>query len=403
MISVALQKGWDVIQLDIPSVFLNGKLNQDLYVKVPKGVKCNTEVFKLNKSLYGLRPAPKMWNETFNNAVESYGLTRSKNDFCLYIGKNVYLVIWVDDIIITGCKSECDKLIEFMIKKFNAKNFGTIKYFSGTEVNVTKNSISISQKDLIDKGISSFGMKDCKYAQTPMEHNFQVDLSLPMNKDLPYRELVGSLIYISIVSRPDIAYATSLLSRYLDKPTKQLWIAAKRVLRYLNATSNLALTFYKNQDTGVVAYSDADWAGDISSRKSTSGCVLYHCGNPVLWYTRKQNCVALSTAESEYIVCATAAVDTVYSQRIVKDLKCDSLIPLIYTDNQSAINMWESYENSRRSHHIDIKYHFIKDLVHKNVIKLGYTPTNDNVGDIFTKALNPFKFKHFAGKLNLMS
>lgn len=401
LLSVALQNGWEIKQLDIPTAFLNGKLDTEVYIKPPKGVKCPTNALKLMKSLYGLRSSPRKWNERFNEAVQTHGLIRSQNDFCLYLGKNAYLIIWVDDIIITGEKSECLKIIEFLKKEFNAKELGIINNFLGTEINVNKEQITISQKEFIQKVISRFGLENGKPMNTPMEHNFQVDLSLPVDKNLPYRELLGSLIYISIVSRPDIAYATSVLSRYLDKPTKQLWIAAKRVLRYLNGTKHLNLTFHKNQDTGLITYSDADWAGDITSRKSTSGCIIYHCNNPVSWFTKKQTCVSQSTAEAEYIACAMAAMDVVYFQRILVDLKCNVLIPLIYVDNQSALNMCESYENSRRTRHIDIKYHYIKDLIHKKLIELEYIKTQDNVADIFTKSLNNIKFAKFFEKLNI--
>ena len=203
-------------------------------------------------------------------------------------------------------------------------------------------------------------MQNCKTASTPLENNFQVDLNLQINKDLPFREIVGSLIYISVISRPDIAYATSVLSRYLDRPTNQLWTAAKRVLRYVKKTRYKKLTYRCSTEDALYAYSDADWAGDTTDRKSTTGSVIYHCGNPILWTSHKQSCVSLSSAQSEYIACASTATDLIYLQRILEDMQYDTSTPVMLVDNQSAINMAESYENSKRTRHIDIKLHLMR-------------------------------------------
>uniref|UniRef100_A0A1B6DFK3 Integrase catalytic domain-containing protein n=2 Tax=Clastoptera arizonana TaxID=38151 RepID=A0A1B6DFK3_9HEMI len=401
--SVALQRKWEIRQLDIPSAFLNGKLDSDVYIKPPKGVTSSTNVLKLNKSLYGLRSAPRSWNDMFNAAVVKYGLTRSARDFCLYSGEDVYLIIWVDDILIAGNSTQCIKLSDYLKTNFNAKDFGIVNNFLGSQITVKENSISISQKDFIQKMIKKFGMQDCKTMSTPMESNFQLDKSLPVNTSYPYRELIGSLIYISIVSRPDISFATSVLSRYVSKPNDQVWIAAKRILRYLSNTVDKSLTLYRQSGDNITAYSDADWAGDITDRKSTSGCIIYHCGNPISWYARKQTCISQSTAEAEYIACATAAMDVVYFQSILQDLNCNELkTPVIYVDNQSAINISESFENSKRTRHIDIKYHLIKDYVQNNFVTLNYIRSNDNIADIFTKALNAVKFNNFFVKLNIV-
>lgn len=401
LLSVALQKGWHIRQLDIPAAFLNGKLDSEIYIKLPKGVNYPSDILKLKKSLYGLRSAPRKWNERFNGAVEKYGLVRLPNDSCLYKGDEVWLVLWVDDIIITGVKSKCNKLIEFLKEEFQAKDLGIMKSFLGTDIMMNEDSMSISQEEFVRRIINKFGMENCKSANTPMEHNFQIDAAQEVDKSFPYRELVGSLIYVSTVSRPDIAYATSILSRFMDKPTRQLWIAAKRVLRYLKNTQSMCLIFHRQKDSGLITYSDADWAGDITDRKSTSGCVVYHGGNPISWYSRKQDCVSQLTAQSEYIACATAAMDVVYFQRILIDLKSDSKVPLIYVDNQSAIDMSESYENSKRTRHIDIKYHHIKDLISKNLIELQFIKTDKNVADIFTKSLCSVKFLKFRKSLNI--
>jgi transposase InsO family protein len=390
MLAKAVQEKWSIKQLDVPTAFLNGELNVEVYIKPPQGVSTNVEVFKLNKALYGLREAPKCWNQRFDDFAVSNGLDRSRNDFCLYTGKDIWLLIFVDDILVAG---KYEKVVERLKKEFNAKDLGVPRHFLGTVLVCEGDTISISQESFIEKILGRFRMEDCKGANTPMEPHFQIDSSEEI-VDVPYRELIGSLMYISMISRPDITYATSYLSRFLDRPTNQLWKAGKRVLRYLKMTKELALTYTRNSALEEInAYADADWAADKSDRKSVSGSAIFYGGKLIQWTSKKQQTVALSTAEAEYIAAASTASEMIYVRGVASDLSRGREVPAhLLVDNQSAISLIESYENSKRSKHIDIKAHFIKDLVSKKVINIKYIPTDDNVADIFTKPLSLGKF-----------
>lgn len=275
MISYALYQNWKVKQLDIPTAFLNGNLDTNVYIKTLKGVTNDTDkVLKLKISLYGLRSAPRKWNERFHNFLEANRLKISTSDFCLYIGDKVSLLIWVDDILITGFREERNKLIELLKQEFKAKDMDDLNYFLGTNITRKDNKIKISQKHFIEQVLIKFNMENCKGTSTPMGPNFQIKIEDRANDNIPFRQLIGPLMYIATVSRPDSIYATSFLSRYLNKPTNQLWKAAKRILRYLKQTKDLVLTYKQSSNCQLTAYSDADWAGDKVDRKNGSGLML---------------------------------------------------------------------------------------------------------------------------------
>jgi hypothetical protein len=243
---------------------------------------------------------------------------------------------------------------------------------------------------MIDRILDRFEMKECKGSKVPMEKNFTVDRNEATNEKIPYRELVGSLMYISLGSRPDITFTVSYLSQFLDKPTESLWKAGKKVIRYLKETRSFGLVYNKKENLGINAHSDSDWASDTLTRKSMSGCVIFHHGNPIHWFSRKQNCVALSSTESEYIAAALSAQELVYLKGLLDEFG-EKIVPELYIDNQGALNLTKSYENCKRSKHIDIKFHYIKDLVHKEIIIVKYVPTDKNLADMLTKALSTDK------------
>lgn len=268
------------------------------------------------------------------------------------------------------------------------------------EIEFSQISLSISQRKLIRRILTKFNMMDCKGTKSPMETNFQFKEEDSI--DIPYRELIGSLLYISTMSRPDITFAISYLSRFLDKPTKTLWTAAKRILRYIKETIDYSLVYEKNTNNEINIYTDADWGTDKVDRKSTSGVAVYYGKNLIAWMSRKQTTVALSTAEAEYLAASVAMTEGISIKGIAIELSHDETIPMkLNIDNQSAIHLIKSFENSQRSKHIDIKAHFIKDIIAKNITTLGYVPTHENVADIFTKATNYNSFIKFRDKLGI--
>lgn len=211
-----------------------------------------------------------------------------------------------------------------------------------------------------------------------------------------YRQAIGALLYIATISRPDITAAVNILSRRNEKPRQQDWNAAKRVIAYLYSTKELNLTISTNEPPTLKCYADADWAGDKSDRKSTSGS-LYTLGSvPIQWTSRKQNCVALSSAEAEFISAGSTVQEILWIVKILEDLDLPQQYPItIYEDNQSTIKMIESAKYTPRTKHIDIRYHLIKDLREKGTVNIEYCPTKLMIADVFTKPVpKPQFLKH---------
>lgn len=301
LLSLALSKDWLIKHLDVPTAFLNSKLKTNIYIKIPQGViETETDVYKLNRALYGLKCAPRTWNETFDDFANENGFRRSRSDFCLYFKDKTIMLIYVDDIIITG--EEIQEIVEKLKTQFNTKNLGEIKNFIGIKIERDENRIKLSQQTMIEKVLKIAGMEDCKGVKTPVEK----DINIKDNGEIinvPFREIIGSLMYLSVCTRPDITFGVSYLSRFLDRPTEKLWTAAKRILRYLKQTKTHSLVYKKNESHKIVSYSDSDWGSDQTDRKSVSGCIVYYLGNPIFWFSRKQQCwihcdgnLALTTA-----------------------------------------------------------------------------------------------------------
>jgi hypothetical protein len=205
-----------------------------------------------------------------------------------------------------------------------------------------------------------------------------------------YQSAVGSLLYLS--TRPDIVYAVSNIARFSSEPTKQHWTAVKRILRYLNGTQNFGLLYKKTENTEIVGFSDADLAGDLNDRKSTSGYIFLMSGAAVSWRNKKQTCVALSTAEAEYI--ASAVKEALLMKQQNSDCQCTSADRMvIMEDNQSPICMSENPQFHGRAKHIDIKYHFVREHVAHGNILLKYCKTEDMIADMLTKGLSASKFE----------
>ncbi|UYV61822.1 hypothetical protein LAZ67_1006725 [Cordylochernes scorpioides] len=225
---------------------------------------------------------------------------------------------------------------------------------------------------------------------TPMELNFQAEQNQEDIK-VPYRQLIGSLLYVATITRPDIIFPVSYLSRTLDKPTQATWKAAKRIVRYLMATKDIGL-IYTVSSNNLISYSDSDWARDKINRKSTSGNIVLHGSNAVSWFFKKQGCVSLSTAEAEYVAAAASIQDLVHLKEINKDFSSFEDTTLL-VDNKSAICMAKTFENSKRSKHIDIRTHYIEDLLAKDIIKIDYIEGCRNIADtkpLYKDMLNKF-------------
>ena len=250
-------------------------------------------------------------------------------------------------------------------------------------------------------------MQNAKPVGTPVDVNTKLVNATNEEEcvdQLLYQSAVGSLMYISVSTRPDITYAVSNLARFSSKPTKTHWTALKRVLRYLRGTVRYGILYTKMCSSNCVGFSDSDWAGDVNDRKSTSGYIFQIGGGAVTWKSKKQGCVALSTAEAEYIALSSAAQESVWLRQLTSELGSPPKTPTtIFEDNQSAIAMSKNPQFHGRAKHIDIKHHFIREQVNNNIVKIKYCPTEEMVADIFTKGLSCEQFCKLRKKAGIIT
>lgn len=292
-LALAAQLGWPIFQFDVKSAFLNGELNEEVFVAQPEGVVVHNEenkVYRLWKALYGLKQAPRAWYTKIDSYFLKKGFERSKNEPTLYIkkvGTAEFLVVclYVDDMIYMGsCESIVTEFKLSMMKEFEMSDMGLLNYFLGLEVKQGVDGIFLSQKKFAEDLLKNFQFTDCTPACTPMNINEKLssnDDTGAENAKL-YRSMVGGLNYLSH-TRPDIAHSVGLVSRFMHKPSKHHLGAVKRILQYIAGTSNYGIWYKKVDDMKLVGYCDSDWAGSVDDRKSTSGSVFTLGSGVISW------------------------------------------------------------------------------------------------------------------------
>ena len=414
--AIAAQKGLKLHQMDVKTAFLNGELTEEIYLKQPEGfIEKGYEdyVCKLKRSIYGLKQSARCWNVELDKKLKDMGFTQCKSDPCIYTksAKEGYCIIavYVDDLIIGGESEKDVKLTKKTIsEKFEVTDMGLLHYFLGVKViqKFDKGEIWIGQPSFTKELLKKLQMAECKQVETPSDPSMKLTKRND-NEDefdkVKYQSAVGSLLYLSTRSRPDIAFAVGNAARYCANPSQSHWSAVKRILRYLKGTTDLGL-LYEGDEKNLEGYSDADWAGDINDRKSTSGYVFIMSGSAVSWRSKKQTSVALSTAEAEYIALSSATQEAMWLRQLLSDLVKDyqlSVPTTIYEDNQSAICMTRNNQSHGRSKHVDIKYHFVREQVERETIKAIYCKSEEMTADILTKGLLNYQFKKLRTKLGM--
>jgi len=286
---------------------------------------------------------------------------------------------------------------------FDIKSLGQPNLLLGMKISQGNHIVTLSQTHYIDALLEKFGLADANPVFTPMDINVKLDNVTEEQNDEGqgekddkvthgYAALIGSLMYLAIGTRPDIAFAVNKLAQFTQNPRPIHWTAVKRVFRYLKYTRTHKLTYGGDDEllnTDFNIFCDADWASDASNRKSISGYVITMAGGAISWSSKKQTSVALSTAEAEYIAATHVAKQVLWQQSLFMELDFD--IPTtstIFTDNQAAISISHHPEFHSRTKHIDIAYHFLRDLIAEGVLNTIYVNTRENLADLFTKGLS---------------
>lgn len=253
-------------------------------------------------------------------------------------------------------------------------------------------------------------MKNCNSLATPMDSNIVLRKErdekgkIIKNENIPYRELIGSLMYLAVGTRPDIMYAVSKLSQFLETPTNNHWSAAKRILRYLQGTKSLGLNYNKMIDNKrqLEAYSDADFASCLDTRKSTSGVLLLLNNGPIIWSSRKQSVVATSTTVAEYIAAHDASIEVVWARGLLEDIGCKQGNPtLLYCDNMAAEHLITNPMIHKRTKNIDVKFHYVRKIVESEQMMVTHVASEMQRADLLTKPLAKQRFLQNRKLLNM--
>ena len=421
MLALANAHDLEIHQMDVTTAFLNGSLEHDIYMKQPEGFvdpEHPNHVCKLKRSIYGLKQSARCWNQTLDVFLLKNGYRKSNADSCIYVESVkrengfisfVILAVYVDDIIpVSNDPEMLDSEKQSLNKEFQMVDQGELQFILGMSVkrDRKRKTLFISQEKYLENTLNRFGMKDCKPVSTPLDtgktfHKRTTDEE-PFNKET-YQQAIGCLTYVSTATRPDIAAAVGLLSQYMADPSNDHWLGIKRLLRYIKGTLMYGLKFVAHEnDDDLLGYADANWAGDVDTRRSTSGYIFKIADGVVSWRSKKQSTVAKSTTEAEYVALSQATQEAIWLRRLLSDLGCKADGPtLIKEDNQGAIEIARNPKFHNRTKHIDTTFHFIRERIASKDIKVEYCSTHDMIADIMTKSLPKDRFEKLRSLLNV--
>ncbi|KAL0561798.1 hypothetical protein IC582_002241 [Cucumis melo] len=405
LMSVATNHGWDLFQMDVKNAFLQGDLEEEVYMTPPPGYFETSKVCKLRKAIYGLKQSPRAWYAKLSTFLTENNFKKSTADCSVFIRKNgdsiTIILVYVDDIIISGNNNQKLKEVKEMLKrKFDIKDLGKLSYFLGIEIAHSTKGLFLSQRKYTLDLLKETGKLGTKPATTPMETNIKLNTEdgKPLSGISQYQRIVGKLIYLT-VTRPDITFAVSIVSQFMHAPRTCHMEAINRILRYLKGTPGQGILMKQNSTNTVVGFSDADWAGSCD-RKSTTGFCTFVGGNLVTWKSKKQNVVARSSAEAEYRAMASTASELIWIKHLLHDMQIECSEPIqMFCDNQAARHIASNPVFHERTKHIEVDCHFIRDKVQSKEIEIPFIRSQEQLADIFTKALDKKTSQQILSKL----
>jgi hypothetical protein len=409
LVALAAHYDWEIHHMDVNSAFLNGDLTETVYMRQPTGFVAEGEqahhVWKLNKSLYGLKQAGRTWHLKMDQTLLASGFIALDADACVYRREKGFSVIiislYVDDLLLFS--NDLRALTAFkaaLSRRFEMKDLGEAKFVLGIAVirDRSKRTIALSQASYTRELLRTYQMESCNAAHTPVQPN--VCLAPPADnfkastKDIRrYQAAVGALMWASICTRPDISFAVGQLSQHASNPDKSHFTALTQVFRYLRGTVDHRLSYTgigrrADLPAALAGYSDADWAGDISERRSTTGYTFHLCGGCVSWQSKRQRTIAQSTVEAEYMAAASATKEAIWLRSLLTGIGCAPEHPTVLrVDNEGAIKLAENPRHHELTKHIAVRYHLIRQHVADGTITLSHVSTQLQTADCLTKGL----------------
>jgi len=421
VLAFAASEDLETGQIDIKGAYLNGELtdNERIYMRQPPGYSQGSLVCKLHKTLYGLKQSGRRWYQKLVDIMTALKFVRSEVDQAVFYRRDegrgilIIVLVHVDDCsIVASSQPLIDRFKIEITKHVEITDMGALHWILGIEVRRVREErkMLLSQCSYIDSILRRYGLDELKPISTPMDPNVRLTSAqsptatddIAKMRDVPYHEAIGSLMYASLGTRPDISFAVQTLSRFAVNPGMAHWEAVKRVFRYLKGTRELWLS-YGGMKKEMEGYADAD-GSMMEDRKAISGYAFIINGGAVSWSAKKQEIISLSTTESEYVAATYAAKEALWLRSLISQI-FGVVLPAttLFSDNQSAIALTKEHQYHARTKHIDVRYHFIRWIVEEGKIRLIYCPTDEMVADTLTKALPSAKVKHFAGALGLVS
>ncbi|GJX81432.1 ribonuclease H-like domain-containing protein [Tanacetum coccineum] len=412
VLSLAISRHWPVHQLDVKNAFLHGSLSETVYMHQPPGFRDPQHpdhVCLLQRSLYGLKQAPRAWFQRFAAYAARVGFHHSRCDSSLFIYRQgadtAYLLLYVDDIVLTASSSDLlQQIITSLHAEFSMTDLGSLNYFLGISVTRNASGMFLSQQKYATEVLDRAGMLNCKPCRTPVDTDSKLSADgAPISDSTLYRSLAGALQYLTF-TRPDISYAVQQVCLFMHDPREPHLSALKRILRYVRGTLSYGLQLYSSTTSSLVAYSDADWAGCPTTRRSTSGYCVFLGNNLLSWSSKRQFTLSRSSAEAEYRGVANAVAETCWLRNLLRELHTPlATATLVYCDNVSAVYLSSNPVQHQRTKHIEIDIHFVRDLVATGAIRVLHVPSRYQYADIFTKGLPTSLFDEFRTSLSVRS
>jgi len=409
ILAMTAANGRELNQMDVKTAFLNGDLDEEVNMEQPDGYVDPTyphKVCRLLQALYGLKQAPKMWCANLDEFLKSQGFDNIDPDACLYLlmddGEIIIVLVFIDDfLLVASSLAAICRIKDALHKRFDMKDLREAKVILGLEIRRDKalGTLKLSQGKYAGQVQEKFGMAECNPIGTPLEVGLQLVKAEESDDALPYREAVGSVMYLMVGTRPDLAFAVGKLSRFVSCYGKEHWAAIKRVLRYVKRSMDKWLVFDKNSSCVLQGFSDADWAGDHETRRSTKGFTFIFGGAAVSRGSKLQKTVALSTMEAEYMALCEASKEAVRLNKLVQSVASQGLRTAISggpinikIDNSGCVDFSKNPVEHKRTMHFDIRYHFVREAITTEKLTLQHCATDDIVADPMTKELG--KTKH---------
>jgi len=403
LIALAATNGWELHHLDVKTAFLHGELKETVYVLQPEGyIKRGNEhkVYLLTKALYGLRQAPRAWNTKLDGILKGMKFYKCMKEPSVYRkneGTNLLiLAIYVDDLFVTGTNLNMIKRFKFeMSKNFEMSDLGRLTYYLGIEVKQEESGITINQEAYARRILKEAGLHNCNPTHIPMDPGTKLLKAEdePEIDPTQYQKVVGCLRYL-LQTRPDMAYAVGVVSRYMQSPRESHDGAIKHILRYLRGTTAYGIKYEKMGQNRIIGYSDSSHNVDLDDGRSTTGHIFYYGSSPITWCSQKQDTVALSSCEAEFMAATAAACQAIWLQDLLGEImnKAQEKV-VLRVDNKSAIELTKNPVFHGRSKHIHTRFHFIRNCVENEQVEVEYIPGEKQKADILTKPLARTKFK----------